>query len=267
MQNKRHEYFETEMLYLKLVKKYDVMRVLKHLPNFLTSLNLACGALAVFFAINGYVVAAVWLIFIGALFDFSDGFAARGLKAYSEMGKELDSLADLVSFGMAPAAIYSTLVKYLLTGDVSASFASLQASDRVLVVLPFVLVVFSGLRLAKFNIDTRQTESFLGLTTTATGIFTASFAYMVMENPGRFEWLTPYVIIGMVIFFSIMLVSEVPMFSLKFKNFKFGENKERFMLLFLALVFIIWLGIGGISALILFYILYSLVKWMTGIKN
>ena len=243
------------------------MGVFKHLPNFLTSLNLACGALAVFFALNGFVVAAVWLIFIGALFDFSDGFAARALKAYSDMGKELDSLADLISFGMAPAAIYSSLVKELLTGDVHASFTSLQASGKVLVVLPFILVVFSGLRLAKFNIDTRQTESFLGLTTTATGIFTASFSYMFFKNPDMFRWLTPYVVIGMVIFFSIMLVSEVPMFSLKFKNFRFRDNKERFMLLFFALVFIIWLGVGGISALILFYILYSLIKWMTGINK
>ncbi len=243
------------------------MSITKHIPNFLTSLNLACGALAVFFAINGYIELAVWLIFIGALFDFSDGFAARALKAYSEMGKELDSLADLISFGVAPAAIFSTLIKYLITGDVHATFSSLQNSDKIFVLLPFILVVFSGLRLAKFNVDTRQTESFLGLTTTATGIFTASFAYMIMSQPEMFDWLNVYIIIAMIVFFSVMLVSEVPMFSLKFKNFRFSENRERFLLLTLTLIFIIWFGVGGIAVTILFYILYSTTKWILKIKN
>ncbi len=238
------------------------MQIKKHIPNFLTSLNLVCGSLSVFFALNGYVDWAILLIFLGAVFDFSDGFAARGLKAYSEMGKELDSLADLISFGMAPAAIYSTLMKFLITGSVFTEYIELQSSDKALILIPFVLVVFSGLRLAKFNIDTRQTENFLGLTTTATGIFTASFAFMVITRPELFRWLNPYIIITMIIFFSIMLVSEVPMFSLKFRNFSFSENKERFLLLAFALVSFVWLGVGGIAALILFYILYSLAKWI-----
>ncbi len=238
------------------------MNITKYIPNFLTSLNLACGSLAVFFALNGHLEWAVWLIFIGALFDFSDGFAARALKAYSDMGKELDSLADLISFGVAPAAIFSTLVKQLITGDATTTFDTLQYSDKVFVLLPFILVVFSGLRLAKFNVDTRQTESFLGLTTTATGIFTASFAYIVTTQPKMFNWLNVYIIIAMVLFFSIMLVSEVPMFSLKFKNFKFNENIERFLFLAFALIFIILLGVGGIAATILFYILYSTGKWI-----
>ncbi len=243
------------------------MRITKHIPNLLTSLNLACGALAVFFALNGHVEWAVWLIFIGAIFDFSDGFAARALKAYSDMGKELDSLADLISFGVAPAAIFSTLVKQLITGDATTPFDTLLFSDKVLVLIPFILVVFSGLRLAKFNVDIRQTESFLGLTTTATGIFTASFAYIIFKQPEMFDWLNVYIIITMVAFFSIMLVSEVPMFSLKFKNFRFNENRERFLLLALALIFIVWLGVGGIAATILYYILYSTAKWIFTHKN
>ena len=164
-----------------------------------------------------------------------------------------------------PAAIFSTLIKYQLTGSVYSTFIDMQTGDKILILIPFILAVFSGLRLAKFNIDTRQTESFLGLTTTATGIFTASFAYMIITRPDMFIWLTPDIIIGMIVFFSIMLVSEIPMFSLKFKNLKFGENKERFMLLALALVFIVWLGVGGISALILFYILYSIGKWIAAL--
>ncbi len=237
------------------------MSIKKHIPNTLTSINLACGSLAVFFALNGQITWSVWLIFIGAVFDFSDGFAARGLKAYSDMGKELDSLADLVSFGMAPAAIYSTLVKCLITGDINTPFPSLQTSQQIFVIVPLILVVFSVLRLSKFNVDTRQAENFLGLTTTATGIFTASFAYMVMKYPEMFNWLTPYVLTGMVIFFSIMLVSEVPMFSLKIKNLNVKENIERFILLALTVVYTFWLGVGGIAATILTYIIYSLIKW------
>ncbi|NPA38122.1 MAG: CDP-alcohol phosphatidyltransferase [Chlorobi bacterium] len=238
------------------------MQILKHIPNFLTSLNLTCGSLAVFFALNSHIEWSAWLIFAGALFDFSDGFAARALKAYSDMGKELDSLADLISFGMAPAAIFSALIKYLITGDVAFEFDSLPVDAKVIVLLPFMLAVFSGLRLAKFNIDTRQTENFLGLTTTATGIFTASFAYMVISKPELFGWLNEFIIILMVVFFSIMLVSEVPMFSLKFKNFRLNENPERFLILAVALVSTIWLGVGGIAATILFYILYAILKWM-----
>lgn len=242
------------------------MNFTKHIPNFLTSLNVLCGALATFFALNHQLEWAVWLIFIGAIFDFGDGFAARALKAYSEMGKELDSLADLISFGVAPAAIWSSIIKAKLFTDVSIPFNTLEWPEQFWILSPFILVVFAALRLAKFNVDTRQTENFLGLTTTATGIFTAAFAYKYIDSPQSFEWMNPLVIFGLILFFSILLISEVPMFSLKFKNFKFSENKERFILLFLAIVFIVLLGVGGIAAIILYYIIVSIGKWLLGVK-
>ncbi len=242
------------------------MSITKHIPNFLTSLNVLCGTLATFFALNGQIEIAIWLIFVGALFDFGDGFAARALKAYSDMGKELDSLADLISFGMAPAAIWSTIIKIKLLGDVSISFIGLELSQQIWILSPFILVAFAALRLAKFNVDTRQSENFLGLTTTATGIFTASFAYLFLKNPDWFNWLSPAIILIILIFFSILLISEVPMFSLKFKNLKWSENKERFVLLVLAIAFIAVLGVGGIAAIILYYILISVGKWMFGLK-
>ena len=243
------------------------MRILKHIPNFLTSLNVLCGILAVFFAINGRIEWSIWLIFLGAIFDFSDGFAARALKAYSDMGKELDSLADLISFGAAPAAIWSAIMKYQLTESFTTPFFDLATQQQVLVLLPFIMVAFAALRLAKFNVDTRQTENFLGLTTTATGIFTAAFAYKFIETPEWFNWLSPVVILISIAFFSMMLVSEVPMTSLKFKNIKWGENKERFVLLLLAIVFCFFLGLGGIAALILYYVVVSIAKWALKIKN
>jgi len=243
------------------------MNIKQHIPNFLTCLNVLCGIIAVFFAINARIDIAIWLIFAGALFDFSDGFAARALKAYSDIGKELDSLADLISFGAAPSAIWSTLIKYQLTGDYTTDFFSLSTPQQLLVLLPFVMVAFAALRLAKFNVDTRQTENFLGLTTTATGIFTAAFGYKFLENPEWFQWLTPTFILIAIGFFSALLISEVPMFSLKFKNMKWADNKERFILLLLAIVFIVLLGVGGIAAVILYYIIVSTAKWMLGIKS
>lgn len=242
------------------------MQLVKHIPNFLTSLNVLCGTLALFFAITGYPQYAVWLIFAGALFDFSDGFAARALKAYSDIGKELDSLADLISFGAAPAAIWSAILKYQLTGGFSTPFFDLSRMEQIWVLIPFVLVAFAALRLAKFNVDTRQTENFLGLTTTATGIFTAALAYKFIETPNWFEWMSPITITIAIIFFSLMLVSEVPMTSLKFKNLKWPDNKERFVLLLLAIVFTALLGVGGIAALILYYVVTSLGKWILKIK-
>ncbi|MBR8536473.1 CDP-alcohol phosphatidyltransferase family protein [Carboxylicivirga sediminis] len=243
-----------------------IMSIKQHIPNLLTSLNVLCGVLAVFFALNARIDIAIWLIFAGALFDFSDGFAARLLKAYSNIGKELDSLADLISFGAAPAAIWSTIIKYQLTGSYATNFFALSISQQVFTLLPFIMVAFAAFRLAKFNVDTRQTENFLGLTTTATGIFTAALAYKFIETPEWFTWMSPLVILAFIIFFSIMLISEVPMFSLKFKNIKWADNKERFTLLFLAIVCVVLLGVGGIAAVILYYIIISLTKWFIGIK-
>ncbi|TRX72345.1 phosphatidylcholine/phosphatidylserine synthase [Carboxylicivirga sp. M1479] len=242
------------------------MSIKQHIPNFLTSLNVLCGILAVFFAINGHITTAIWLIFIGALFDFGDGFAARALKAYSDMGKELDSLADLISFGAAPAAIWSTLIKFQLSNSYTTDFFSLETPQQILVLLPFTMVAFAALRLAKFNVDTRQSENFIGLTTTATGIFTAAFAYQFMQKPEWFSWLSPAIILVIIGVFCALLISEVPMFSLKFKNMKWAENKERFVLLILAAILIALLGVGGIAAIILYYIAISCAKWILGIK-
>ncbi len=243
------------------------MQLIKHIPNFLTSLNVLCGTLAVFFAVSGFPQWSIWLIFAGALFDFADGFAARALKAYSEIGKELDSLADLISFGLAPAAIWSAIMKYQLSGSFTTPFFELTVIQQMWVLFPFVLVAFAALRLAKFNVDTRQTENFLGLTTTATGIFTAALAYSFIDTPEWFTWLNPIVICITIAFFSMMLVSEVPMSSLKFKNLKWQENKERYILLVLAIVFSIILGVGGIAALILYYVIVSVAKWVLKIKS
>lgn len=238
------------------------MSVRQHIPNFLTSMNLFCGAVATFLAVQGVVDVAAWLIFAGALFDFSDGFAARALKAYSEIGKELDSLADLVTFGVAPSAIYSAYIKFFLTGSFFTPWAHLNGLQAAWVLAPFILAVFAALRLAKFNLDTRQNENFLGLTTTATGIFTASWGAMVVQNPEYFSWLRPSYVLILIMIFCMLLVSEVPMFSLKFKGFRVKGNEDRYALLLIALLSLALLGVGGIALTILFYIGFALARWV-----
>lgn len=234
----------------------------KHIPNTLTSLNLLCGTLSTVFALYGQLRVATLLLFAGAVFDFFDGFVARLLDVSSPIGKELDSLADLVSFGFAPSAMLSTYIKYTLTSSWTVSICS----DKLLLVwtlLPFVLVVFSGIRLAKFNIDTRQSENFLGLTTTATGMFTASLVWMVVGRPEMFiSWLRPTVVIFLVMIFCILLISEVPMISLKFHNYKWRGNELRYILLGLTLISILILGLGGIAVTIFIYIVFSVIKYI-----
>lgn len=237
------------------------MQLKKHIPNSITSLNLLCGVLATVFALCGNIKVAAILIFAGAFFDFFDGFAARALGVSGPMGKELDSLADLVSFGFAPAAMYSTYIKYAITGNY---FVNLCSSGLLLFwcLLPFILVIFAALRLAKFNIDTRQTENFLGLTTTATGLFTASLLWFVASHPTWFvTWLRPSVVMLMIFIFCVLLVSEVPMFSLKIKHWTWQGNELRFILVAVALISIIFLGLGGVALTILFYIIFSLVRY------
>lgn len=238
------------------------MNIKKHIPNAITSMNLLCGVIATVYAISGHLQTATLLIFAGALFDFCDGFAARALKVSSDIGKELDSLADIVSFGIAPAAMYSTYIKTQISGYSYSFIGDLQPIQLIWTLLPFILVVFAALRLAKFNLDTRQSEEFLGLTTTATGLFSASLMWMIVEHS---DWFTPWfsksIVMLMIFIFCVLLVSEVPMFSLKIKHFTWKDNQLRFILIAVALISICILGIGGIAATILAYILFSLIKY------
>jgi len=239
------------------------MRLIRHLPNFLTSINLFLGTVGTFFAITGRPDITVWCVLAGALFDFFDGFAARLLNAYSLIGKDLDSLADLISFGLAPAAAYSSLLHYYLTGSWGGEFWNLTISEQTLLLLPFILVVFSALRLAKFNNDTRQTENFIGLTTTATGMFTVSFVYLIHSGVSWVQPLaSPWFILPLIAVFCGLLVSEIPMFSLKFKKFGFKGNEPRYALLAISFPALVFLGAGALALIIPAYVVYSMVLAM-----
>lgn len=233
----------------------------KHIPNFLTSMNVLSGCIACIMAFNGnYLWVVVWVI-IAAIFDFFDGFSARILKAYSPIGKELDSLADMVSFGLAPA-----LVVFRLLSDNNPLGTPLYVSSsqvyylrELIPYISFLLVIFSALRLAKFNIDERQTTSFIGLPTPANALFWISLCYGISTKDEFTQLFSFYPIIVLVIVFSLLLTSEIPMFSLKIKSLKLKGNELRYLLILFMIIAIFYWGILGISAGIVFYIILSVI--------
>jgi CDP-diacylglycerol--serine O-phosphatidyltransferase len=201
-----------------------------------------------------YELVVIWVI-IAACFDFSDGFAARLLKAYSPMGKELDSLADCVSFGFAPSAI----VYYFLKENVM----KISHNPVIIEYLPyiaFLLAVFSALRLAKFNVDERQTESFIGLNTPANALFWVSFCYGLTFTAPVITPALVYTFLVGILVFSLLMVSEIPMFSLKVKNIRLKGNEYRYFLILFTIGLVAYIGIIGISGGILLYIALSIVQ-------
>jgi len=230
----------------------------KQVPNFVTLLNLLSGSISILLALDGQLVWASVLIGFGAIFDFFDGFLARLLNAKSPIGLQLDSLADVVTFGLAPAFIVYQFM-------VSSQVANFQILNIYPAALPaFLIVAFSALRLAKFNIDENQHESFIGLPTPANAIFFASFPLVMMqaqssENHLVINLLQNYwILLSLTGLFSLLLVSSMPLFSLKFKNFHFAENSNRFLLIALAVFFIIILKFYALPLIIISYLIISL---------
>lgn len=228
----------------------------KHIPNFLTSMNVLSGCIACTMAFEGnYLWVVIWVA-IAAVFDFFDGFSARLLKAYSPLGKELDSLADVVSFGVAPAL---AVFRYLSDSPTLRDL-SLFISEYI-PYISFLLVIFSALRLAKFNIDERQTTSFIGLSTPANALFWISLCYGLNFNKIPVpENISFYGVLILVVVFSLLLTAELPMFSLKVKSLKLKGNEYRYLLIAFMIVAIILWGLAGVSAGIVFYILLSVIS-------
>ncbi|MEA3317054.1 MAG: CDP-diacylglycerol--serine O-phosphatidyltransferase [Bacteroidota bacterium] len=234
--------------------------ILRHIPNSITSLNLLTGCVSIVLAFEGHLLTASYLVFLSAIFDFLDGMTARLLNTYSEMGKQLDSLADVISFGLVPAVLTFNIIK----GNYQ-NFNLLEFSFLELLLLfsPFIIAVFSGLRLAKFNIDKRQTSSFIGLPTPANAIFFASLIITSNIYPESFIATiinNRYILIAIIVFFSFMLVAEFPMFSLKFKNLKFTKNKIRYFFIGISVILLISLHTIAIPIIILFYIILSAIN-------
>jgi CDP-diacylglycerol--serine O-phosphatidyltransferase len=237
----------------------------KYIPNFITCLNIVSGSLAVIFALYGQLTYAVVLILVAALLDFLDGLAARLLNAYSSIGKDLDSMADMISFGLAPGMIMFVLLKYSFMGkdafpDSVTDFHLLQ---ELTLTVSLLIPVFSALRLAKFNTDTRQSDSFIGLPTPANAIFISSLA--LIQQSGRYTLFDSFLLstpslVVITLLLSYLLVSEIPMFSLKFKNLVWKDNRIRIIFLLLAAVLIPLFLFYGIATTIIIYILFSVLQ-------
>lgn len=206
------------------------------------------GCIATVMALTGNIQLATLWIILAAVFDFGDGFAARFLKAYSPMGKELDSLADVISFGMAPG-----MILFWVLGE-ACLYQPLGSISPYVPYLAFVIPVFSGLRLAKFNIDERQTTSFIGLPVPANALFWASIGYAVESTASSFGLGFIIGILALALLSSWLLVSEIPMFSLKIKSLKWRGNERRYILLLGAIIFIAIFGVLGIAGTILLYV-------------
>ncbi len=242
----------------------------KHIPNTITSLNLLSGCISIALAFEGYMLLAVYMIFLAAFFDFMDGMSARLLKAYSIVGKELDSLADIVSFGIAPSVIVFHLMKISLFKTVHLPpIENLTITEILFLLIPFFIAILSGVRLAKFNVDERQTESFIGLAVPANAIFFVSLYLVSVITTNDFLLAVlknKYVLSVLVILFSLLLVTEFPMFSLKFKNLGFQGNKIRYIFIVLSVILLISLHTIAIPIIIIIYILLSAINnWIFNI--
>lgn len=227
--------------------------IIRQIPNTLTSLNLFSGCIAIVAAYEGQFDFAAFFIVIGAIFDFFDGMSARLLNVPSPIGKELDSLADMVTFGVAPSMMVFTMLKDFMSPWIG------PALTPYIPYLAFLIAVFSGLRLAKFNIDTRQTTSFIGLPTPANALFWIGIALGI--ESGIFHFMANmWILVALVLLFSYLLVAEIPMFSFKFKDFSWKNNRLRYIFLFLAIPILIVFQVSGISYVIGLYILMSLLN-------
>lgn len=273
--------------------------------NILTGFNLLFGVSSIIFTFSGRLEYAVIAIILGAICDFFDGFAARLLKQQGELGKQLDSLADMVTFGVAPGLIVFVLLilsgassiiiemggstsDLWLEGTMGHSvhyWTSVYMNDLVgnqtpyltshfygiYKYLPFTALLipfFSLFRLAKFNLDERQSTGFIGLPTPANSLFFASFALLLWDGFALNNWKTvlsmrfieAYFLIPLVILFSLLLIAEIPLFSLKFPNFKWKGNKIRFIFLVLSLITLAVLWVWAIPVIVILYILLSILN-------
>lgn len=235
--------------------------ITRHIPNFVTILNLLSGCVAIVFAFDGNLVLASWFIAFAAVFDFLDGTLARLLNARSEVGLQLDSLADVISFGLAPSVIIFQMMQ------TSFNIPFLYFSGKNMVAFSaFLIAAFSALRLAKFNVDDSQQDSFLGLPTPADALFFASLPVVMMQadKDGLETVLSVldnfWVLLAATILFSGLMVSNIRLFSLKMKSLKFRENQIRYIFAGLVVILMVLLKLYALPLVVVLYVLLSFVN-------
>ena len=229
----------------------------KHIPNTITCCNLISGCIATYWAFQGDYRLALLFIVIGAVFDFFDGMTARLLHVSSPIGKELDSLADDITFGFAPSAIVFGFLNAQCT-SMAAANSSLFTLHSSLPYLAFVMAAFSALRLAKFNLDERQALGFIGLPTPANALFWGSLIVGLGDQIANLPYAPVLILLGIIIS-SYLLVSEVPMFALKFKTWGWKGNEVKYVFLLSCVPLLLLLGVSGLAAIIAWYVLLSVI--------
>ena len=243
------------------------MKIRQNIPNALTCGNLLCGCLAIAKVFEGNLAMASCLVGIALVLDFFDGFVARMLQVASPIGKDLDSLADMVTFGVVPGFMMFKLIgiAYMLTmaGPDNSAIAT-GSKTFPLQYLALIIPVFSCIRLAKFNNDTRQTESFIGLNTPSNAMVICSFPLILQYQPGMHFMVNTITSVWFLAIFTVvmsfMLVSELPFFSLKVKNLGWSDNKLRFILVGSSVALLVALHFAAVPFIILLYILISIVN-------
>ena len=224
----------------------------KHIPNSITCCNLISGCIATGFAFAGNIKVALLLIIIGAVFDFFDGMFARLLNVSSPIGKELDSLADVITFGLAPSTIIFSQL------HVMSYPTFLEPLRDYLPYAAFIMAAFSALRLAKFNLDERQALGFIGLPTPANALFWGSHLVGVGEKLETRPWALYFILAGVLIS-SWLLVSEIPMFALKFKHWSFKGNEVKYLFLITCCPLVVIFGISSFAIIIAWYVILSAI--------
>ncbi|QWX84577.1 CDP-alcohol phosphatidyltransferase family protein [Cellulophaga sp. HaHaR_3_176] len=244
----------------------------KLIPNFITLLNLFCGCIAAVFAVHGVFEMVALFVFLGIVFDYFDGFAARLLNVKSELGLQLDSLADMVTSGVVPGLVMYKLLDMSFSGSWGVSLFG-EASDNFLLsglhissfvpLLGFVVTLASGYRLAKFNIDENQTDSFIGLPTPANTLLIISFPLILMYHNNDILnaiILNHWFLIGLSFLSAFLLNCSLPLFALKFKNWGFKDNSIRYIFLILCIILLATLKYIAVPTIIILYILISVAS-------
>lgn len=239
----------------------DKDKMKKHIPNLLTLGNLFCGTVAAILAVKGDFAFAGLFVIIGIIFDFFDGFVARMLRVSGELGKQLDSLADMVTSGVVPGIIMFYLIADKQFG--AANFSDEFLAPHYLPFLGLLLTLGAGYRLAKFNIDTRQSESFIGLPTPAMSLFVISLP-LILEFSNS-EWVQKiitnnYFLITVTFLLTYLMNAELPLFSLKFKDYSIKNNSTKYVFLFISLILILTLQFIAIPLIITSYIILSVLQ-------
>lgn len=240
------------------------MQIKKHIPNTITLLNLASGLLAVIAVFKGYYDEAFIFVCLGIFFDFWDGFLARKFKVSGELGLQLDSLADVVTSGVVPGLMMFKLFQDIQEDDTSKYFLTEEFYYMGFVpYLGFIITLASAYRLAKFNIDTRQTDSFIGLPTPANALLIMSIP--MIQYAGTHEWLVealynPFILLAITVLSAYMLNAEIPLFSLKMKDFSWKKNKLQVIFLALSVVLLFLIGFTALPVIILLYVALSVLN-------